>query len=205
MKRKRWTAKTEVDASLLQFREKRKWQIALRRYILETNKSTYYAPFFGLSIEKFRNWIEIQFDEDTNWDNFSETWQFDHVVPVAYFNFNNEEDMSLCWNFSNIRVEKTALNKDGETHVDVLGAKAYFTDLYQKTGYHICQRMVEKINQIEQSQITSSERLENFILENKEYLDHLESFSSYEYEKLNTGTELKAILYEIDFLKKFGT
>ncbi|HWJ28859.1 MAG TPA: hypothetical protein VNS32_20105 [Flavisolibacter sp.] len=205
MKRKRWTAKTEVDASLLQFREKRKWQIALRRYILERNKSTYYAPFFGLSIEKFRNWIEIQFDEDTNWDNFSETWQFDHVVPVAYFNFNNEEDMSLCWNFSNIRVEKTALNKDGETHVDVLGAKAYFTDLYQKTGYHICQRMVEKINQIEQSQITSNERLENFILENKEYLDHLESFSSYEYEKLNTGTELKAILYEIDFLKKFGT
>jgi hypothetical protein len=51
MKRKRWTAKTEVDASLLQFREKRKWQIALRRYILERNKSTYYAPFFGLSIE----------------------------------------------------------------------------------------------------------------------------------------------------------
>jgi hypothetical protein len=113
--------------------------------------------------------------------------------------------MALCWNFSNIRVEKTALNKDGETHVDVLGAKAYFTDLYQKTGYHICQRMVEKITQIEQSQIASNERLENFILENKEYLDHLESFSSYEYEKLNTGTELKAILFEIDFLKKFGT
>lgn len=205
MKRKRWTAKTEVDASLLQFREKRKWQIALRRYVLERNKSTYYAPFFGLSIDMFRSWIETQFDEETNWNNFSETWQFDHVVPVAYFNFNNEEDMSLCWNFSNICVEKTALNKEEEPYVDVLGAKAYFNDLYQKTGYHICGKMVEKISQIEQEQIASNDKLGNFILENKESLEHLEGFSSYEYERLNTGTDLKSILYEIDFLKKFGT
>jgi hypothetical protein len=65
--------------------------------------------------------------------------------------------------------------------------------------------MVEKISQIEQAQIATNEKLSSFILENKGCLDHLNGFSSYEYEKLNTGTELKSILYEIDFLKKFGT
>lgn len=205
MKRKRWTAKTEVDESLLQFREKRKWQIALRRYVLEKNKSSYYAPFFGLCIDKFRSWIEVQFDEEMNWDNFSETWQFDHIVPVAYFDFNKEEDMALCWNFTNIRVEKTALNRDQEKRIDELAARAYFEDLYNRTGYPVCKRMVDKISQIEARQITANENLGRFIQEHLEYLGQIKGFSSYEYDKLNTGSDLKSVLYEMDFLKKFGT
>jgi hypothetical protein len=205
MVRKKWTPQTEETEGLLVFREKRKWQIALRRYVLEKNKSTYYAPFFGLDNEKFRNWIETQFDEDLNWENFSKAWQFDHIVPVAYFDFTNEEDMSLCWNFTNIRVEKTLLNKNGGNGIDVLAAKAFFETLFEKTGYFICQKMVEKIRRIEVAQISSNERLEHFLLDNKEYLSTVARFSSYEYERLNTGTPLESILYEINFFKKFGT
>jgi len=47
----------------------------------------------------FRKWIELQFDEDTNWDNFSQKWQFDHIVPVAYFDFNDKADLSLLLEF----------------------------------------------------------------------------------------------------------
>ena len=190
---------------MLQFREKRKWQIALRRYVLERNKCSYYAPFFGLGAEKFRSWIEIQFDQDTGWQNFSEAWQFDHIVPVAYFDFSDEQDMSLCWNFTNIRVEKTALNKDSGHPIDVLAARAYFEKLFSKTGYEVCQKMIEKIARIEAAQISSSEVLENFIIENKEYLDSLETFTSYEYEQLNSGSDIKTILFEKSFLKKFGS
>ena len=71
MKRKRWTAQTEVNEELLTFREKRKWQIALRRYVIEQNRSSFYAPYFGLDIKSFRDWIEVQFDRGMNWDNFS--------------------------------------------------------------------------------------------------------------------------------------
>ena len=205
MERKKWTAQTEGSESLLQFREKRKWQIALRRYVLEKNKSSYYAPFFGLDNEKFRNWIEVQFDEETNWENFSKAWQFDHIVPVAYFDFSNEEDMGLCWNFTNIRVEKTLPNKEEDNRIDVLASKAYFETLFQKTGYPVCKKIVEKITRIETAQLASNEKLENFIHRNREYLDTVAEFTSYEYDKLNTGTPLESILYEISFLKKFGT
>ena len=75
MPRKKWTPHEEVTGSVLTFREKRKWQIALRRYVLEKNKSSFYAPYFGLGIETFRKWIEVQFDSETNWENFSESWQ----------------------------------------------------------------------------------------------------------------------------------
>ncbi len=205
MSRKKWTPKTEVDANLIQFREKRKWQIALRRYVLEKNKSTYYAPFFALAIDKFREWIEVQFDEELSWDNFSKSWQFDHIVPVAYFDFNQEEDMRLCWNFTNIRVEKTTETSSRTNQIDALAAKTYFTALFERTGYPLCQQMIQKISAIEAAQMSSNANLEQFILGNKDYLESLAEFSSYEYEKLNTGTPFETVLFEINFLKKFGT
>ncbi len=204
MARKRWTAQTEISDTLLKFREKRKWQIALRRYVLEKNKSSFYAPYFGLDINNFRRWIELQFDEDINWENFSQAWQLDHIIPVAYFDFDIEDDLKLCWNFVNIRVEKHQLNKNRGNRIDVLAAKSYFQDMFQKTNYHVCKKMVEKIELIELSQISSNENLENFILENKHYLETISSFSSYDFDKINTGVPVKDIVFEKEFLKKFG-
>lgn len=202
--RKKWTAKTEVNKALEKFREKRKWQIALRRYVLEKNKCSFYAPYFGLDVNKFREWIELQFEEGLNWNNFSTTWQFDHIVPVAYFDFADENDLFLCWNFINIRVEKVEYNKNRGNRVDVLAAKSFFETLQKETGYDVCGKMVEKIIRIEVSQIASNSVLEKFIIENKNYLNTVAGFSSYEFDKLNAGTELKSVLFEKNFLKKFG-
>lgn len=204
MQRKRWTPQTEISDSLLKFREKRKWQIALRRYVLEKNKSSFYAPYFGLDNSNFRKWIELQFDEDLNWENFSQSWQFDHIVPVAYFDFDDQADLKLCWNFVNIRVERLQLNKNSGNRIDVLAAKSYFQDIFQKTNYQVCKSMIEKIEQIERSQIASNENLENFILENKYYLETLCSFSPNDFDRLNTGVPFKDIVFEKEFLKKFG-
>ena len=170
---------------------------------MERSRSSIYAPFFGLDNESFRKWIELQFDEDTSWDNFPSYWQFDHIIPVAYFDFDNDDDMRLCWNFVNIRVEKCDLNKNRGNRVDVLAAKTYFEVLYKNTNYGICKKIVEKIEQIEISQIVAHEKFENFIIERKEYLQKLESFSAYYFDKLNTGTPFQDIVKEIEFLQKF--
>lgn len=111
MERKKWTPKVEITDGLIKSREKRKWQLALRRYVLEKNISPGYAPYFGLNIVKFRQWIEIQFTGELNWENFGAAWQFEHIVPLAYFDFSIEDDMHLCWNFINIRVESLELKK----------------------------------------------------------------------------------------------
>lgn len=203
MPRKKWTPQEEITGSVLSFREKRKWQIALRRYVLEKNKSSFYAPYFGLGIETFRKWIEAQFDEEMNWDNFSEAWQFDHIVPMAYFDFGNDEDMKLCWNFTNIRIEKLDPAAKKPNQVDLLAAKPYFQMLFERTQYPICRKMVEKLELIEQSQLAGHERLEKFITDRKFYLDVLTGLPAYYFDKLNTGTPIGEIRKEIEFLQKF--
>jgi len=93
MNRKKWTPKTEITEADIRFKEKRKWQIALRRYLLDKQPSSYYAPYFGLDIETFREWIAVQFDMECNWENFSKNWQLELIIPASYFDFNQEEDL----------------------------------------------------------------------------------------------------------------
>jgi len=204
MARKKWTAKEEVNEADIRFREKRKWQQALRRYVLEKNVSEGYAVYFGLNIESFRQWIEIQFTEDINWDNFASAWQFDHIVPIAYFDFNKEEDLKLAWNFMNIRVEKHDVSKARSNRIDVIAVKTYFEALYEKTNYSFCAKMLAKIEEIEVSNILSEPKIEQFIIDKKEEFEQLATLNASEFAKLNRGDSLSDILLEREILRKFG-
>lgn len=204
MERKKWTPKAEITDALLKFREKRKWQLALRRYVLEKNISVTYAFYFGLDIEQFRKWIEIQFTEGLYWENFGSAWQFDHIVPVAYFDFSIEDDLILCWNFINIRVERIEHNKNKGNRIDVIAVKPYFEALYNKTGYSLCLKMINKISKIEVSNVVSEPVIENFIIKNKEHLEIVSSLSKEEFNSLNMGNSLDDILLEREIIKKFG-
>lgn len=202
MPRKQWQAKIEVTPSLLKFREKRKWQINLRRYVIEQSPTPSYAPYFGLDIKNIRKWFEYQFTDDLNWDNFGKSWQFDHIIPVVYFDYSRDEDLRLCWNFTNLRVEPFQLNKNRGSRLDVLGAKSYFEELYTKTGYPVTKLLRDKIATIELSEFLSSEPQQKFLAEHREYLKHIENYSAFEFELLNHGRSPEDVKKEIEFLKQ---
>lgn len=203
MARKKWTPKTDETPALLKFREKRKWQVNLRRYVIDQSPCPNYAPYFGLDIQKMRKWFEMQFPTETSWGDFGSKWQFDHIIPVTYFDFTDESELKLCWNFINLRVELFQRNKDRGNRVDVLAAKAYFEELYKKTFYRPCLRLLEKIDKIEFSAIVSSEVQQAFIAEHRDYLERIEGYSVFEFDLLNHGRSIEEVRKEIEFLKKF--
>lgn len=202
MARKRWEAQLEVTPALLKFREKRKWQINLRRYVIQKNPCPFYAPYFGLDIENIRKWFEYQFNDKLTWENFGTEWQFDHIIPVVYFDHSDEQELRLCWNFTNLRVEPFQLNKNRGNRIDVLGAKSYFDELYIKTGYSVTKALRDKIAQIELSELLSSEPQQKFLADHKDYLTHIENYSVFEFELLNHGRSLEEVKKEISFLQK---
>lgn len=202
--RKKWTPKEQITESLLKFREKRKWQLAFRRYVLERNSSKMYAPYFGLDIENMRKWIELQFTGDLNWENFGVAWQFDHIIPMAYFDFTNKEDLSLCWNFINISIEELDTNRQKGSKIDLLAAKPYFRKLYEETGLSIFLKMIDKITSIENLLVSPGVGIRDFIIEKKNQLEELALLSEEEFVRLNKGTSLKDLLLERQILGKFG-
>jgi hypothetical protein len=205
MARKRWTPQEEVTQSLIRLREKRKWQLAYRRYVVEGLPSEAYAPYFGLDTHTLRDWFEIQFTEELNWNTYGKNWQFDHIVPATYFDYSNEDDLRLCWSFINIRVEKIDQNKNRSNRIDVLAVRPYYQDLFDKTGFSLCQKMLEKIRTIEISNIESNSDIEDFIIKNKTKLEIITSLSIEEFASLNQGISLSDILLEREILRKFGS
>ncbi|NCU03482.1 MAG: hypothetical protein GXC73_05795 [Chitinophagaceae bacterium] len=204
MARKKWTPNTDITPSLIRFREKKKWQIALRRYLLERNPCIGYAPYFGLDIENFRKWIEVQFVGELGWDNFGTLWQFEHIIPVTYFDFEDELELKLCWSFINIRIEDIQKSKERGNRVDLLLAKEYFRDLFEATGYTLCKDLLKKISQIEEEEQIATTRQKEFINFHNSYLQLLKDFSSYEFELLNSGRDVEEVKKEADFIKKMG-
>ena len=201
MARKKWTAKTNITPELLKFREKRKWQINLRRYVIDRSPCPLYAPYFGLDIENIRKWFERQFNGDLSWANFAKSWQFDHIIPVTYFDHSQEDELKLCWNFTNLRVEPFDRNKNRGNRMDVLGARKFFDALYARTGYPVTGALSERIAQIELNEFKSSEPQQQFLTELREYLVHIENYSVFEFELLNRGRSIEEVNKEISFLK----
>lgn len=203
MARQKRVLPEDVTPELLKFREKRKWQIALRRYVLLKQPSIPYAPYFGLDIRSLREWFEMQFPKDITWDDFAKKWQFDHIIPVTYFDFSVEEELKMCWNFTNIRVKPFQTNKDQGTRLDVLAAKGYFETLYNNTLYKPCRQLLDKIASLENSEIISSVKQQEFITRHRPYLEMLENYSSFEFELLNAGRTIEEVIKEVTFLRKF--
>jgi 5-methylcytosine-specific restriction endonuclease McrA len=203
MARQKRVLPENVTPALLKSREKRKWQIALRRYVVLKQPSIAYAPYFGLDIDNLRAWFEMQFTEGITWDDFATKWQFDHIIPVACFDFSFEEELSICWNFTNIRVDLFHPNKKKGTRVDLLAAKAYFETLYTKTRYLPCHDLLAKIERLELIEKLNSVKQEAFITKHRPYLDMIEHYSSFEFELLNAGHTIEEVIKEVNFLKKF--
>lgn len=202
MPRRNAFPKTDPSEALLKFREKRKWQIALRRYVLQEHICVDYAPYFGLDVKNMRHWFEYQFQQEIGWNDFGKKWQFDHIIPVTYFDFSNEQELKMCWNFTNIRVEKFQKNKDRGNRLDVLAAKSFFKELYETTHYTPCLKLLEKIDKIELSEFVSTTAQQAFIRDHQDYLKMIEGYTRFEFELLNSGRSIEEVKKEIDFFKK---
>ena len=202
MARKKWEAQTQLTPSLIKLREKKRWQIALRRYVLEKQLSISYAPYFGLDTKTIREWFESQFEKGISWENFGTQWQFEHIIPVVYFEFTDDDDLRLCWNFTNLRVDPIPINKNRGHRVDLLAAKSYFKRLHDETGYVPCFKLLEKIDKIELSELINSKRQFSFIRKYRDYLELLEGYSEFEFELLNRGRSAEEVNKQAAQLKK---
>lgn len=173
--------------------------------MLEKTPGEAYAPYFGLDIENLRLWFELQFTEGINWDNFGKAWQFDHIVPTTYFDYSNEEDLVLCWNFINIRIERTDTDNSGTNRIEELAVKSYFRNLYEKTGFSLCQKMLKKIEAIESGAQHGNSAIERFMIDNKDKLENITTLTPEEFNRLNKGNTVDELLLEREILRKFGS
>lgn len=84
----------------------------------------YNSRLIYLNCEKgfFYKWIESQFDEKMNWDNYIEYWVLDHVIPISFFNLEDTNHRNNCFRWYNLRpCEKVEnLKKSDKIHLGII-------------------------------------------------------------------------------------
>ena len=123
---------------------------------------------------------------------------------MGYFDFSNDDDLKLCWNFVNIRVQSLEPENGSGYNVPVIAANGYFETLYNNTGYTVCVKILEHIIQIERKTIKNEMPIEAFIKSNKLQLDIITTLSKEEFNNINLGISVEDILLEREILLKFG-
>lgn len=68
---------------------------------LKDNEIT--MKYLDCTIQKFLEWMEFQFYDGMNWDNYGFYWHLDHTLPVSSFHFETEEDIKKCFHWINLR------------------------------------------------------------------------------------------------------
>jgi hypothetical protein len=57
----------------------------------------------GCSVEEFKLYLEKQFTENMNWDNYGSYWEIDHIKPCDAFNLEILEEQYICFNYKNLQ------------------------------------------------------------------------------------------------------
>lgn len=56
----------------------------------------------GCSIEEFKIYLENQFTEGMNWNNYG-NWHIDHIRPLISFDLSNRSDFLIACNYKNLQ------------------------------------------------------------------------------------------------------
>ncbi len=73
---------------------------------------------YGCKQEFFKSWIEYQFKEDMNWDNYGIYWHIDHIKPCCMFDLTDEEQKKESFHWSNLRPLKAIENQKKTNKLD---------------------------------------------------------------------------------------
>jgi len=69
------------------------------------------VELIGCSSTQLKKWVEFQFDDKMNWDNYATYWNIDHVIPLTAFDMQYRSQQLLACNWTNIRPVEVLTNK----------------------------------------------------------------------------------------------
>lgn len=78
--------------------------------MLKQKKSENTDKYIGCTKSELRFWLEYQFTEEYSWENYGSLWHVDHVIPVAFFNLDDESEQKIAFNWTNLRPLKGSEN-----------------------------------------------------------------------------------------------
>lgn len=114
------------------YKLKHKLRTRFRKLIKGLHKKNSVLKYLGCDIEFCKKHLEGLFLEGMSWENHGKLWHIDHIIPCSVFDFSNEEDLKICWHYTNLapafvqdNLKKSDKLPNGESGRDYSSYKEY--------------------------------------------------------------------------------
>lgn len=99
-------------------------------------KNTSLSKYIGCNIDFFKAWLESNFNENISWNNYGIYWDIDHVIPLSKFDFNNEVELQICYNWINLRPLEKKINilKSDKIDIEYINKHINNITIYKKNN-----------------------------------------------------------------------
>lgn len=130
----------------MRYNEKKRLQIAMRRLYSTNTPSKEIVSLLGINKEDFVKHINKYLIEGMSLENFGTEWGLDHIVPVELFDFDNNEDLKLCYNYNNIMPMFNIDNrmKGASIHFSLVKLNCMDTNVYIEQLKNKCNEEIER-------------------------------------------------------------
>lgn len=121
----------------------------MRRFYSTTNNGKEITMLLGIDKQGFINHINKYLIEGMTLDTFGKTWGLDHIVPVEIFDFSNEEEKKLCYNYNNIMPMYNSDNrlKGASVHFSLAKLESMYTNVYIDRLKAKCNEVIIRVYQ----------------------------------------------------------
>lgn len=89
-------------------------------------KRNKYSKFLGCDISFLKKWLEYRFTNNMSWNNMGSYWHVDHILPISKFDLKNQNEIQICYHWSNLQPLETFENISKSNNIHL---HTYFNNL----------------------------------------------------------------------------
>ena len=96
-----------------------------------------YEVLLGCTMTQYMVYLESQFTDGMTWENYGDFWVIDHIKPTHLFNPWNEEEIKVCYNYTNTRPLLKSVHQGMNFTLDPLTPekRAEINAIFEKNGW----------------------------------------------------------------------
>lgn len=79
-----------------------------------------FVKILGIDKQIFLSWITFLFKGEMSFDNYSLLWEYDHVLPISLFKFNDDVDVKICFSWTNLQPLEKETNRYKSNKLNVI-------------------------------------------------------------------------------------
>ena len=103
--------------------------------IFKGSKSQKTFDLLDCDITFLKDWLEYNFKEGMNFENYGSHWHIDHVIPCSLFDLTSEDEIKNCFRWTNLQPLEAKINIIKNNNINQVEVISHYNKVNEYTKF----------------------------------------------------------------------